>query len=713
MAAPGTALTAQEQALLELVHWLARVQQYSASHPACAQLGEKTHAAFLRALQAEAPLSYGITKDGLAIGKEGMAQHPVVKGRLAAHLHERGVLVLRVGYGVTIAELTSLIELLTLPAQHIFDRGGLVRLAMEKAVLRIQIEELQHDITAEEREAIRRRKELKKFFEEVLRQLLAEGGLAFALGAKLLELLDHPDIAIMILEEDPVGIAEAFAGLCVMVREEEQRSNLELLPKLLVVLQGLSPVSHDRIVLGFPPLVGEFRAALAWCLDAPTEDELARIAFPAFRRNPQSLDIVLYALSVAIPHDGRRKGLLRRLALYLHDLPLDDVVGTELLNALAKPVDDFESYRKERDVLWMHAVRALATRTMFSAPLSIPPPESTPEGDPPPKPAFVAERTMTELVKMASRTKRFDRFCARLPSAAGALAKEGHSDAVAGILHALRDIKRPEWKELAITTMREIAAPEVVARLITDLDASSPNVEGEELERLVGTVKLLVALAPNPIFERLDLSENRKMRRMLLEALASGGPSLLQSARARLQSQQWYIVRNAVVLVPRLGGVPKDLTAVARHPNEKVRLEVARSLRIMQPDEAMQEIVAQYIVDPVAEVRSYSMPLVRGEYANQKALLLFEAVAADDKQPDEVRKRIVDALARSASDVAALALFNLLQPKGILDTGAVREHAALALRHSRAPRASAYFDEGLRSSAWRVRKACEKAAAGG
>ncbi len=711
MAAPGTAVPAQEQALLELAQWLARVQQYSTQHPACAQLGEKTLAAIVRALQVEAPLSYGVTKDGLAIGREGVAQHPVVKGRLAAHLHERGVLVLRIGHGVTIEELTSFVEILTLPSQHIFDRGGLVRLAMEKRVLRVQIEELAHDITAEEREAIRRRKELKRFFEEVLRQLLAEGGLAFALGAKLLELLDHPDIAIMILEEDPVGVAEAFAGLCLMVREEEQKSGLDLLPKLVVILKGLSPASHDRIILGFPPLVGEFRSALAWCLDAPTEDDLARIAFPSFRRNPQELDIVLYAMSVAVPHDGRRRGLLRRLALYLHDLPLDDAPGTELLHALAKPVDDFESYRKERDVLWAHAVRSLATRTMFSAPLSAPPPD--PAAEALPKPAFVAERTMTELVKMASRTRRFDKFCARLPPAASALAKEGHSEAVSGILHALRDIKRPEWQEVAIGTMRQIATPETVARLITDLDASSPNVEGDELDRLVGTVKLLVALAPEPIFERLDLSENRKMRRMLLEALSSGGASLLPHARARLESQQWYIVRNAVVLVPRLGGTPRDLAMVARHPNEKVRLEVARSLRIMQPDEVMQEIVAAYIADPVAEVRSYSMPLLRGEYASQKALLLFEAIAADDKQPEDIRRRVVEALARSANDVAALALFNLLQPKGLLDAGVVRDYAALALRHSRAPRAAAYFSEGLKSSAWRVRKACEKAAGGG
>src|SRR5207244_373202 len=172
---------------------------------------------------------------------------------------------------------------------------------------------------------------------------------------------------------------------------------------------------------------------------------------------------------------------------------------------------------------------------------------------------FETERVMTELVKMSSRTKRFDRMCARLPAAAATLAREGHSEAVTGILHALRDIRRPEWNDLARATIREIATPDVVTRLVADLDRASPNVEGPEHEELVGTIKLLVALSPEPVFERLDLSENRKMRRILLEALSTGGQALLPQARTRLQSPHWFVVRNAIVLVPRLGGTPRDL----------------------------------------------------------------------------------------------------------------------------------------------------------
>ena len=40
---------APEHFLVELTRWLARVAQYSASHPACAKLGESVHAALSRA----------------------------------------------------------------------------------------------------------------------------------------------------------------------------------------------------------------------------------------------------------------------------------------------------------------------------------------------------------------------------------------------------------------------------------------------------------------------------------------------------------------------------------------------------------------------------------------------------------------------------------------------------------------------------------------
>src|SRR6185295_16962748 len=222
--------------------------------------------------------------------------------RLAPHLHERGVLAIRIVSGVSLNELEGLIEILTMPVGTIFDRGGLVRLVLDRGISRIVVEEIAHDITAEERETQRRKKELKKFFAEALGNLLAErdlDGIAKLIGEHLTDLLDHPEIAVTLLEDDPLGVAEAAAGLCLMVQQETARGVAELERKLAAILVMLSIASRERVLLGLPSLIGEFRTALVWGLDQLTEDELARFAFPSFRRHAQDLEVVLYALGIA------------------------------------------------------------------------------------------------------------------------------------------------------------------------------------------------------------------------------------------------------------------------------------------------------------------------------------------------------------------------------------------------------------------------------
>jgi hypothetical protein len=289
--------------LFELAQWLARVQQYSASHPACAQLGERTHRALLRSLSHEPSLTVEVQKDGVNVRDVPVA-HAAVRERFAPHLYERGVVAVRFLKGVTVEELTGLIELLTLPVQTTFDRGGLSSLTSERGIGRIQIEEIAHDISADERDAQRTRARLRARFSEVLRNLLAgrpPGGLT---AEELLQLLDHPEMAVTILEEAPLLIVESLAGLCLMVREQEQKLAVDLFGRLRVIIMALQPSSHDRVLLGLPPLGGELREALAWALGNLDEDELARVALASFRAHARELEVPLYALAVAAPRDA-------------------------------------------------------------------------------------------------------------------------------------------------------------------------------------------------------------------------------------------------------------------------------------------------------------------------------------------------------------------------------------------------------------------------
>jgi hypothetical protein len=705
----GTAsISDHEQALVELSQWLARSLQYSPAHPACRTWGDRTHATLTRALERESPLVVGVLRDDITVGGVS-ARHPAVRTRIGPCLHERGALVLRVLHGVTREELASLVAILTLPVQTVFDRGGLLRLAMEHGLARVQIDELAHDVTAEERESQRRRSKLRSFFKEVLDALLARRVVDARVAEHLAELLEHPEVAVTILEEDAAGLAEAAAGLALMVRQEEQRTGLPLAAKLRDVFLRLAPRSRDRLLVGFPPLVGEFRGALAWSFDGFSERELARLAFPAVRGRADDLDAVFYALSAAVPHDGTRLSALRWLGLSFFDLPADEGGATEALATLALATPDYDSFQREREVLRGIAGQALAVRGALAmappAPLALEPEAET-------APAFDGRRSVADVVGIATRTRSFDRLCQGLPPAAEAMLADGATDGVVGLLRGLAAVARAEWRPAAGEAIQHVAAASA-SRVLADLDAATVSLEGEQLEEVSAVVKLLVTHAPASVLDRLDHSENRKMRRILLDALAQGGTGLLPMVRPRLRSDRWFVVRNAAMLLGKLGGASRDLDPARRHPDDRVRLEVLRSLRALPADEASMDIVALFLTDPSQEVRQNARSSLRGELLGDAAIAVLERLAHDDQQPEELRRRVVEALGRSPRDTAALALSRVLHPQGLIESGAtasVRDLAASALRRSPAPAAPGYFEQGLSSSVRRVRKACERAA---
>lgn len=704
----GSNISEHERALVELSQWLARTVQYSAGHPACKQLADKAQATLARALALESPLVVGVLKDDVLVGGVS-TRHPAIRSRLGPCLHERGVIVLRFLHGATQEELTSLIEILTLPPQTVYDRGGVLRLAMDAGLGRVQVEELSHDVTAEEREAQRRRAKLRSFFKEVLFGLLARRVVDARIAEHLLELLEHPDIAATILEEDAAGLAEAAAGLALMVQQQEKRAGLPLASKLRDIFLRLTPPSRDRLLCGFPPLVDEFRAALAWAFDGFSEEELARLAAPAVRAHADDADVVLYALSVAVPHDGTRLSALRLIGLTFFDWPSDEGEGAEALAALARPTPDYDSFFSEREALRELAEQALLARTTLAAPkpTSVPPAAPTVA-------AFDGRGPVAEVIGIATRTRSFNRFCEGLPAAAGSILAEGSSPALIGMLRGLASVEAPQWRDAAGRALETVAKVSA-AQVLIDLDAASNAVEGEQLEELGTVVRLLATLAPASVLERLDVCESRKMRRIMLDALSVAGSPLLPLVVPRLRSDRWYVVRNAALLVARVGGTARDLDAAHRHPDPRVRLEVLRSLRTMPGDEAAMALVVGYLSDAAEEVRQNARLLLRGELLGEASIAELERLALDDEQPEDLRRSAVDALGRCPRDTAAGALFKVMHPHGLIEsgsTGAIRDLAAFALRRSQAPGASEFFELGLASTVRRVRKACERAAGG-
>lgn len=695
-----------EQVLVELSLWVSRMLQYSPDHPACAPLAERTHRTVTRALASHSPIAYGVLKNDIVVGTRDAsgeggepARHPVLRTRVAPMLHARGVLLLRFLSGVTREELTHFAQLLTLPEQSIFDRGGLSQLAAERQIGRIQIEEIAHDISAEERAAQAKRSSFRKFFEDMLKTTLSRRRPDAATAERIIELLEHPEIAVTILEEGTVGIAEAAAGLALIVQQEEQRTGEPVTAKLVPVLLALAPANRAKLILGFPPLSGEFRRALTRVLDRMTERELARLVTPGLRVHASELEALLYALSAAVPHDGTRYSVLRLCGLSLFDWG-DDPIAHESLSVLSRPIPEHDSFRRERECLRADAERALSRRRVAARPRSIPPEDPAP---------YDGGRTVADVIEIATRTRTFNRFTHRLLQVAPNLGRDGALGALKALSRVAQTSKVPEQQKVAADGRRDLAqmvAPDVLA----GLEALADDPAASAAAHLPAVIALLADHAPAALLDRLDVTESRAFRRVILDALTACSADLLPLVRPRLHSSKWYVVRNAVLLIPRARGTGHELLPIARHPHEQVRREIVRVLRNMR-DEAAMEIVVMYLTDPVAELASYAPSLLRGESLGVPAIARLEALASDDRNHEELRKRVVFALGRSPREQAATALFRILQPKSLVDlgSGAIRDLAAAALRHSPAPNARACFEEGLRSSAWRVRKACERA----
>jgi hypothetical protein len=117
----------------------------------------------------------------------------------------------------------------------------------------------------------------------------------------------------------------------------------------------------------------------------------------------------------------------------------------------------------------------------------------------------------------------------------------------------------------------------------------------ESVEALVGGLRqpagdspeaareLLAALGPAAVRHlliALALEEDRGGRYRLLELLASLGPLVVPDAAALLSDTRWYVVRNMLILLRRVGdpGSLPHVRAATAHPDLRVRLEAIRNL---------------------------------------------------------------------------------------------------------------------------------------
>jgi len=115
---------------------------------------------------------------------------------------------------------------------------------------------------------------------------------------------------------------------------------------------------------------------------------------------------------------------------------------------------------------------------------------------------------------------------------------------------------------------------------IEALAASLAEVPEETLALVPAVVQRMDAGAVRHLLDVLARTENRRMRFRLLDLLSKMGAVVARDAEALLSDPRWYVVRNMLLLLRRVGDA-KSVPAVRRcveHPDLRVRLEAIHNL---------------------------------------------------------------------------------------------------------------------------------------
>lgn len=155
----------------------------------------------------------------------------------------------------------------------------------------------------------------------------------------------------------------------------------------------------------------------------------------------------------------------------------------------------------------------------------------------------------------------------------GPMAERALEQALAGghALPLLRLLADPSTDAAHTAPLRDaLLKPEPLARLLSDPDASARDLDALQHG--------MTAREYGPLFDLLAATDNRAVRRRLLERLAQAPVDLRSQIVERLEDTRWFVQRNMLLLLERLGPVPDgiDIRPWAASADVRVRQQAIR-----------------------------------------------------------------------------------------------------------------------------------------
>jgi hypothetical protein len=204
--------------------------------------------------------------------------------------------------------------------------------------------------------------------------------------------------------------------------------------------------------------------------------------------------------------------------------------------------------------------------------------------------------------------------------------------------------------ELTDDLWRRIGTPEQLAREL----AAEPM--DQEAVRIL--VERIGAGAADALLDRLASANDRSTRAALLRQLLALGPGVGEVAVSRLPGAPWFVQRNVLVLLGRLGSWPKGFSpsTYAESPDARIRREAIKLM--LDSPQHHPEAVLRGLADSDEGIVALSLAGAV-ESCSPEALTLVHRIAVDTRRPAELRVLAVRILARSRSAEALAVLHGL------------------------------------------------------
>lgn len=192
---------------------------------------------------------------------------------------------------------------------------------------------------------------------------------------------------------------------------------------------------------------------------------------------------------------------------------------------------------------------------------------------------------------------------------------------------------------------------------------------------------------------------DRRVRARLCQVLATVGPSVVPALLPRLTESRWYVVRNVVGILGKIGDESTFLSVVnvLDHPHPRVRLEAVRALGVIGGRMAVTPLI-RCLDDPDPTVRGAAVRAL-GALQDEEAVAALHGLVTRPGlgAPDDlaIRHEAINALAAIGTPEARRALSELASRRVWFWNRVekrIRDMAAEALRASRHAMAGAMRD---------------------